>query len=224
MGTTPDELRTDVEHRRAHLAHNVDLLADKLTPRRVAQRKAASVRHGLTGVKERVMGTAHDTAHSVAGGTGRVADSVTETAKEAVGTVGETLQQAPAQVTRQTQGSPLAAGIMAFGAGMLAAALLPTTEAEERAGQQLRQHSDQLLEPVKQVAAEAAHEVKEEMRQPATDAVEAVKSSAQSAVETTTDEAQSAGRETAEGLREVGRDAAQEVRGPGRPGSSNQPG
>lgn len=34
MGTTPHELRTDVEYRRAHLARNVDLLADRLTPGR----------------------------------------------------------------------------------------------------------------------------------------------------------------------------------------------
>ncbi|MEU8843154.1 DUF3618 domain-containing protein [Streptomyces roseus] len=215
MGTTPYELRTDVEYRRAHLARNVDLLADKLTPGRVARRKAASVRNGLTGAKERVMGTAHDKAQGLADGTGRVADSVAGTAKEAVGSVSETLQQAPEQVTRRTQGSPLAAGIMAFGAGMLAAALLPTTEAEERAGHQLKQHSDQLLEPVKQVAVGAAQEVKEGMSGPAAEAVESVKSTAQEAVANTTDQAQASGTDAARGLREVGRRAADEVRDPG---------
>ncbi|MGX1886783.1 IS3 family transposase [Streptomyces sp. NPDC055287] len=93
--------------------------------------------------------------------------------------------KAPSQVKRQTQDSPLGAGLIAFGAGMLTAALLPTTEAEERAGQKLREHSDELLEPVKQTVVEAAQEVKEETREPAAQAVEAVKGTAEEAAEAT---------------------------------------
>ncbi|MEU3723941.1 DUF3618 domain-containing protein [Streptomyces sp. NPDC031705] len=221
MGTTPDELRTDVEYRRAHLARNVDLLADRITPRNVARRKVGAVRERVSGVKERVMGTAHDAAQGTSGGLRQATDTVTETAKEIGGGVQETVQQAPAQIKRQTQGSPLAAGLMAFGAGMLAAALLPTTEAEERAGQQLRDHSDQLLEPVKQTAVEAVQEVRDELREPVAEAVDSVKGTAQEAVTTTTEHAQSAGQETAAGLRQVGQDTAAEVRDPGgqRPAS-----
>jgi len=114
------------------------------------------------------------------------------------------------RVTQQTQGSPVAAGIIAFGAGMLAAALLPTTGAEERVGAQLREHSDELLEPVKHTAQDVAQEVKEEMRGPAREAVEAVKNTAQNAARTTKQKAQEAGQETGTGLREVS-DAAREV-------------
>lgn len=212
MGTTPDELRNDVEYRRAHLARNVDLLADRMTPSKVAQRKVDAMRHRATGVKERVMGTAQDAAHGTTGSLHQAADSVTETAKEVGGNVQETVQQAPAQIKRQTQGSPLAAGLMAFGAGMLAAALLPTTEVEEQAGRQLREHSDDLLEPVKQTALHAAQEVRDELKEPVAEAVEAVKGTAQEAVTTTTEHAQTAGQETADGLRQAGRDTAAEVR------------
>ncbi|MFD3543947.1 DUF3618 domain-containing protein [Streptomyces sp. NPDC058662] len=212
MGTTPDELRTDVEYRRAHLARNVDLLADRMTPSKVARRKVDSVRDRVSGVKERVMGTAQDAAHGTSGSLHQAADSVTGTAKEVGGTVQETFQQAPAQIKRQTQGSPLAAGLMAFGAGMLAAALLPTTAAEEQAGQRLREHSDELLEPVKQTAVQAAQEVRDELREPVAGAVESVKGTAQDAVSTTTEHAQHAGRETADELRRVGQDTAAEVR------------
>ncbi|MEU4728890.1 DUF3618 domain-containing protein [Streptomyces sp. NPDC023588] len=222
MGATPDELRTDAEYRRAHLARTVDALAERMTPRRVARRKADSVRHRVSGVKERVMGTAHDTAHDASESLSQASDSITRTAKEVGGTVSETLQQAPSQVKQQTQGSPLAAGVMAFGAGMLAAALLPTTEVEERAGRQLREHSGEVLEPVKQTVVEAAQEVREEMREPAAEAVAAVKSTAQEAAETTKEHAQSAGQETADGLRQVGQDAAAEVRRPtAGPGSTS---
>ncbi|MEU9296808.1 DUF3618 domain-containing protein [Streptomyces sp. NPDC048266] len=227
MGPTPDELRTDVEYRRAHLARNVDLLTDRVTPRKVARRKVGAAHGRLSGVKERVMGTARETSAKMAETTQGVADSagqtsasISETAKETTERVGDAVSQAPAQVRRQTQGSPLAAGLVAFGAGMLAAALLPTTEAEERAGQQLREHSDALLGPAKEQAVQAAQEIKEELREPATEAVEAVKSTAQGAAQTTMEETRSAGRDTAEGLREVGKDATDEVRGQtGRPGS-----
>ncbi|OKK21915.1 hypothetical protein AMK16_01280 [Streptomyces sp. CB00455] len=221
MGTTPDELRNDVEYRRAHLARNVDLLADRMTPRKVAQRKVDSLRHRAGGVKERVMGTAHDAAQGTSGSLHQAADSIAGTAKEAGSSAQETLQQAPAQIKRQTQGSPLAAGLMAFGAGMLAAALLPTTEAEQQAGRHLREHSDELLEPVKQTALQAAQEVREELKEPVGEAVESVKGTAQEAVATTSEHAQNAGQDTAEGLRQVGKDTVGEVRG--APGAQQPP-
>lgn len=55
---------------------------------------------------------------------------------------------------------------------MLAAALLPTTEAEEYAWHHLREHSDELLEPVKQNALDAAEEVRDELKEPVAHAVE----------------------------------------------------
>ncbi|MFF2306070.1 DUF3618 domain-containing protein [Streptomyces sp. NPDC058128] len=223
MGTTPDELRTDVEYRRAHLARNVDLLADRIAPGRMAQRKVDAMRHRVSGVKERVMGTAQDTARGASGSLGQAADSLTDSVREAGSGAQDAIQQAPEQIKRQTQGSPLAAGLIAFGAGMLAAALLPTTEAEEHAGHRLREHSDELLEPVKQTALDAAHEVRDELKEPVAHAVESVKDTAQGAVSTTTDHAQQAGRETADGLRQAGQDTATEVRNaPRTPGSPAQ--
>ncbi|WP_435975584.1 DUF3618 domain-containing protein [Streptomyces sp. Qhu_M48] len=212
MGTTPKELRHDVEHRRAHLARNVDLLADRLTPRKMAQRKAASVRHGVADVKERVMGTAHDTGHRVADSAEQASDSIAATARESVGNVTDAVQSTPAMARRRTRGSPLAAGLMAFGAGMLAAALLPTTEAEERAGQFLKDHSDDLMEPVKQTAVDAAQEVKENLRGPVTEAVASVKSTAKDAAAATKDDALSTGQESAEEVRHIAQGTAQESR------------
>ncbi|MGW0364561.1 DUF3618 domain-containing protein [Streptomyces sp. NPDC002990] len=215
MGATPEELRNDLEYRRAHLARNVDLLTDRVTPRRVARRKVGSARHRLTTMKEQVMGTAQDAAQSVTDSAAQATGSVAETARDTAGQIGEAVQSAPEQIKRQTQGSPLGAGLMAFGAGMLAAALLPTTRAEERLGQQLREHSDELVEPVKQTAVGAVREVQDELREPAAEAVEAVKSTAQEAAQTTKEEARTAGRETVEGVREAGQDTVRETRGPG---------
>ncbi|CAL9623106.1 hypothetical protein SUDANB120_05915 [Streptomyces sp. enrichment culture] len=219
MGATPQELRNDVEYRRAHLADSVDRLAERMAPRRVARRKMGAARGRLSGLTHRVMGSVQDGAQSIADTTGQAAGGLAQTAKDAAGTVADTaetvgsaVQEAPARLERRTQGSPLGAGLVAFGAGMLAAALIPATEAEERLGRQVREHSDELVEPVGQAAAQAAREVKEGMQEPAAEAVEAVKGAAQDAAGTARDEALAAGQETAEGLRDVGRGTAEELR------------
>ncbi|MFF4343032.1 DUF3618 domain-containing protein [Kitasatospora sp. NPDC001540] len=223
MGTTPDELRNDVEVRRAHLARNVDLLADRMAPRRIAQRRVGAVRRRLTSAKEHVMGSVNDTGHGVLQGTGelagrvgdsagQVADRIGDTVGEGAGQVAGAVQQAPEQVRRQTRGNPIAAGIIAFGAGMLAATLLPVSETEQRAGAQLREHADELVEPLKQAATQTVQEVKEELREPAQEAVESVRATAQEAVHTTTDAGRQAAQSTAEDLKQTGQDAARQVR------------
>ena len=220
MGTNPEELKHEVDDTRARLAHNVDRLADKAAPRKVARRKAGHAQHRLTVLKERVMGSAdqttgappqqkaQDLARSARSTAAEAGDSVRRTADQ----VGQSVHEAPEQVARRTQGNPLAAGIIAFGAGMLAATLLPVSDAEERAGSQLREHSDELLGPARQTAQEAAQDLKEGMRRPATEALESVKSTAREAAEATKQQAQDSGQEAATGLRQVGQDAAQQAR------------
>ncbi|MGW7348464.1 hypothetical protein [Streptomyces sp. NPDC054854] len=80
------------------------------------------------------------------------------------------------------------------------------------AGQRLREHSDELMEPVKETALAAAHEVRDELKEPVANAVELVKGTAQDAVSTTTEHAQHDGRETADGLRQAGHDTTAKVR------------
>lgn len=216
MGTTPDELKGEVEARRSHLARNVDLLAERVTPSRIAWRRVDSARHRLTTVKEQVMGSATDTGHSarhLAGQAGDAAGQLTDRVGDAAGQVAETAQQAPALARRRTQGNPLAAGIIAFGAGMLAAALVPASDAEQRLGAQVREHADELLEPAKQAATEAAQHVAQELREPAQDAAQSVTSTTREAVQETRETGRQAAQESAEGLKQVGSDAAEQVRG-----------
>ena len=216
MGTTPDELRTDVEARRSRVAHNVDLLTERVAPNRIARRRVDSARRRLTSVKEQVMGSVNDTGHAardMVGQAGDTAGQLTDQVGDTAGQVAETVQQAPARARRQTQGNPLAAGIIAFGAGMLAATLIPVSEAEQRAGAQVREHADSLVEPAKQAATGAVKHVTQELREPAQDAVQSVKSTAQDAMQATQEIGRHAAQDTAEGLKQVGSDTAQEVRG-----------
>ncbi len=124
MGTSPDQMRTEIEATRGRLATDVDRLADRTSPRRVARRRTARMRGAMSGMRERVMGTASDTAHGVrdtaqsaAGslqeGTGQAVGTARDAAGQAAGTArdmaeqaGHAVQQAPDVARGQTQGNP----------------------------------------------------------------------------------------------------------------------
>jgi hypothetical protein len=195
----PEVIRRQIEDTRRELSYDVDALNEKVNPARVVDRRVTAAKGRMTNLKERVMGSAHDTTSSAQGMASNAAGSVQGAASSAAGTVqdaassaAEAVQQAPDAVVRQTQGNPLAAGLIAFGVGWLVSSLLPASEKERQLAQQaesaVREHKDALLEPAKQ----AAQEIGEQLKPAAQDAVESVKVTAQDAAATVKDEGQSA--------------------------------
>ena len=79
---------------------------------------------------------------------------------------------------QKTQGNPLAAGVIAFGAGWLLSSLLPASEKEKQVAAAVKdkasEHSDKLTAPL----SEAAQQATENLREPAKQAVESIKSTA----------------------------------------------
>ena len=71
MAQEPDRLRRDIENTRASLTRDVDLLAEKTSPKKVAQRR-------WTAAKEKVMGTSEHARHSAADTAGTVQDKASE--------------------------------------------------------------------------------------------------------------------------------------------------
>ncbi|GAA4414453.1 DUF3618 domain-containing protein [Actinokineospora soli] len=188
MGATPDQIRTEIEHTRADLTQDVNRLADRTSPKRIAHRQTDKARRGVGRLRDRVMGTLDD-AKSGMSDTG-------ETIKEHAHQAGDALREAPQAVRSQTQGSPLAAGLVAFGAGLLTAGLLPTTEVERRAGGKLRD-SDQ-LDTLKQEATEAAKGIGEDLGQTAKQAAQHVQETATDSAHQVADAAKDEGARTAE--------------------------
>src|SRR5215207_4917057 len=195
----PDVIRRQIEDTRRELSYDVDALNEKVNPARVVDRRVTAAKGRMTNLKEKVMGSAQDTsahaqgmasnaAGSVQGAASSAADSVSSAASTAAGAV----QQAPDQVIRQTQGNPMAAGLIAFGVGWLVSSLLPATQKEQQLAQQaetaVRDNKDALLAPAK----EAAQEIGDQLKPAAQDAVESVKYTAQDAAATVTEEGRSA--------------------------------
>jgi Protein of unknown function (DUF3618) len=195
----PDVIRRQIEDTRRELSYDVDALNEKVNPARVVDRRVSAAKGRMTNLKEKVMGSAHDTTSSARGTASNAAGSVQSAASSAADTVqgaaasaAEAVQQAPDTIVRQTQGNPLAAGLIAFGVGWLVSSLMPASEKEKELAQQaesaVREHKDALLEPAKQ----AAQEIGDQLKPAAEEAVESVKATAQDAATTVAEEGKSA--------------------------------
>lgn len=203
MVEEPDQIRDDIALTRDRLARDVDRLADKTSPSRMAQRRWTGAKAKARGISDRVMGSAHDNGSTAKDTVSSALDTVKDKAGDAAGTVRDTTEQAagtarpaPAAVGRQTQGNPVAAGLIAFGAGMLVASLLPATTLEKRAGQQLREHADDLVEPVRQPLTESAQHLREDLGDHTHEAVAAVRDTAKDTARSTAQTANDAATHT----------------------------
>ncbi len=176
MTNDPDRIRADIEQTRDELSNNVDAVRERMRPGTMARRQGERVRGAVGGVKDRVMGVASDVASTG----GDAASAVAGTASSMTDKAGD----APAMVRRQTEGNPLAAGLIAFGAGWLASTLIPASRAERRAGAAVKDRTFGLA----QEASSMAREVADDLREPARESAEAVRSTAQEAVQTVREE------------------------------------
>jgi gas vesicle protein len=200
MGQSTRELRRDIEDTRDHLGATLDELGDRVSPRKVVHRRTQRVKDKIGSIRDSVMGTVSSAEDSVQSG----AHAVAEQASSAAGAVVQEARQAPEQVLHTTQGNPLAAGLVAFGVGMVVASLIPPSEPERRAATAVTER----LEPLKDQALELGSEMKDAVQGAAREAVDEVKTTARDAAGEVGDAAQSA----ASDIKDEARTAAHEVK------------
>ena len=215
----PEQIRREIERTQAALSQNVDALTDKVTPGKIVERRVDRARDAATRLKEKVMGSVTSDDPYGSSGQGGVrtaasqaADRVSGTAsaaassvQDAAATAADAVQQAPQAIRRQTRGNPLAAGLIAFGAGWLVSSLLPATRREQELADQAKQVAQEKVQPVVQ---QVASEVGDNLREPAQQAVQSVKATAQDAKDTVAEE----GRFAAQDVQGRAQDAAGTVR------------
>jgi cell division septum initiation protein DivIVA len=95
-------------------------------------------------------------------------------------------------VRRRATGNPLAAGLIAFGAGWLLSSLLPASEPEQQVATQVRDFATDKGRPVAEQLGQAGQEAAQELRESAQQRAESVKQAASDAASTVAGEAQSA--------------------------------
>jgi ElaB/YqjD/DUF883 family membrane-anchored ribosome-binding protein len=197
MSNNPDEIRSNIEETRRDLGENVDALADKVNPSKIAERQANKVKGALHSTREHLMGSVAD-AHDAASG------AVSDAAGKAQTTV---------------KGNPLAVGLIAVGVGWLVASLIPATDAEKKLATSAKDAAQPLIDDLAATAKSVASDLKEPaqdafdaVKNTATDAVESVKAEAADAVDDVKDQAQASA------------DAVQQSASTGEGDSWNSPG
>ena len=211
MSTDPDQIRREIEATRSNLSSDVDALAYKVSPARIVDDRKQRARNALQNVKDKVMGTASDyghstghAAHSVGDHASSAASTVSEKAHAAASTVGDAAHRAPQVLRQKSEGNPLAAGLIAFGAGMLVSSLIPATRREQQVATQVKERASEHADVVKDKLGEVASEIKEDLRQPAQHATESVKSTAQDAAQAVKEDTRYAAQDVKETAKQSG--------------------
>lgn len=164
MSQSPEEIRAQIENTRGRLSSDVDAVAEKVSPSAIAHRQTEKIRSSVGRVREQIMGVAED---------------ATDAAHHLTGDARDSAGKLPERVTRGTQGNPLAAGLVAFGVGMLLSSLVPASEAEKHAAVAVKEEAQPLLDQAQDMAKSIASDLKE----PAEAAVQQVKDAAQDSME-----------------------------------------
>lgn len=200
MSTDPDQLRAEIDRTRSALSNDVDALTEHVAPANVAQRQADKVKGAVgdaaSSVKDRIMGTAHDAHDRASSATGAVGG--------AAGSLGDAASDTPAKLRSQTRGNPMAAGLIALGAGWLIGSLIPVSAKEQQAAVKVKENAGTLTAPV----TAAAKDIAETLREPAQEAVAQVKETATDAAATVKDEGAGAARH----VQDEARDSRDQVR------------
>lgn len=197
----PDRIRNEIRMTRSRMDSTLYELEDRVAPSRVAERSKQRLKTRWRSVRDNVMGSVDDLTPS-----GR--DSATSSSSRGVGDVAsdaaDQARQAPQRVKEQARGNPLAAGMIAFGVGALASALLPGSDQEQQLVedaadrvdlQQVRGEVEQVVDDIRQPVEERAREGVEQVRQTAQSEADGLKGDTQQAGQRVASHAQDAGDE-----------------------------
>jgi gas vesicle protein len=177
----PDAIREEIEQTRRNLSRDVNALGESVTPSHVARRQADKMKEHASGLKDRVMGSASD-----------VSSSTADHASGLASQVGDRSHNAASAVKDRATGNPLAAGLIALGAGWLLGSLLPASQKEQELSETVKEKAAPVVEAVQETAKDVASDAGDHLKGPASDAVNAVKDQAQTSTENVKHEAKQA--------------------------------
>jgi hypothetical protein len=214
MTSDPDQIRGNIEQTQMNLSADVDALAEKVSPSRIVERRVEQTRSAMTSVKDRIMGSAAETTSTVSGTATSAAASAKDTLAAKASSAADTASSAPEQARQRTRGNPLAAGLVAFGAGWLLSSLLPATEPEQQAAAQVKDLAMEKGRPVAQELGQAGQEAAQGLRESAQQRAQSVKETATDAASTVAAQAQSQASDVTSHAQEA-RNRVTEQAGPG---------
>lgn len=217
----PEVLRAQIAETRSNLSRDVNALGEAVSPSNVARRQAEKVTDGVKdagrSLKEKIMGSDNpydnspglgQRAHGAADAAQGAAQDARHAVADAAGSARDAVSDAPAMARRKTQGNPLAAGLVALGAGWLIGSLLPASERERELAVSAKGAAQEYGQPVMDEAKAMAQDLVDDVRPQAEQAVEDLKGTAQEGLDHVKDEASS----QAEDVKDSAQDSAGSVK------------
>ena len=184
MGQSTEELTSQIEDTRQRMASDLDTLQDRVSPSAIVERRKQAVRGRFASAKDKVMGSGQSAGSSISSAASSAASSATSSVSDAAGDAATSAQE-------RFEGAPLAAGLVAFGSGLVLASLFPATRAEAAVAHRAVETAKEKGGPLLDQARAAGEEVVESVKEQATDAAQQVKDSAQQSAQVVKDEGQS---------------------------------
>ncbi len=191
MTSDPDQIRGSIEQTQQSLRNDVDALTEKVSPPRIVERRVQRTRYAMTNLKDKIMGSAAEQTSAIGGAASSSAAAARDTLTEKASSAAGLASSAPEQARQRARGNPLAAGLIAFGAGWLVSSLLPATEPEQQVAAQVKDLAAEKGRPIAQQLGQAGQEATQELRESAQQRVQSVRETAADAASTVTGEARS---------------------------------
>jgi hypothetical protein len=167
-----EELSNQIAGTRRDLATDLDALQDRVSPQAIMDRRKAAVRGRFASAKDKVMG----------GTSSFTSASPGQQVRDQAGSAAHGVED-------RVQGSPLGAGLVAFGFGLVVAGLVPSTRAEQSVAEKTADLAKEHGQPLKEHATQAAREVGDQLKEAGSQAADDLKSTAQQSASRVQDEA-----------------------------------
>jgi len=202
VGESAEELRRDIEQTRDNMGYTLDAIGDRVSPGRIMERRRNRIVGGLSNMRDAVMGPVHEAGSAI----GDHVSGTRETLGDGASGLADNIAHSPDMARRQARGNPFAAGVIAFGGGLLLAALIPPSEPERQVAQRVRDAAEPLVEPVQDAARQISSAVQESggeaighLKESAASAAQSVKETAVTKAQETKDAGQSASHQVSAG-------------------------
>jgi ElaB/YqjD/DUF883 family membrane-anchored ribosome-binding protein len=184
MGQSTEELTSRIEDTRGRMAQDLDTLQDRVSPSAIVERRKKAARHRLSSMKDKVMGSGQSAGSAASSAASAVSDTASDVADQA---------------EQRFEGAPLAAGLVAFGAGVVMGSLLPASRAEAEAAHRVVETAKEHGQPMLDEVRAAGQDVADNLKESAAEAAQQVKDSAQESTQKVKDEGASSAQSVRQG-------------------------